>query len=186
MAVAAASAWRRRSSNVSRIRESRRYGQMKKRPRRGLIVLALIAVAAVAAVAGYAYWTASGSGTGTATVGTDSGVDIVVTDMGDALVPGGDATVTFHVHNNSTTAPAKVGDVVLDTAVEDNGFTGLASGCLSSWFSFADVTVDTEVAAGGVSGDFTGTLHMDDPATNQDSCKNDQFDINLTTDNTGI
>ena len=99
-------------------------------------------VAGLATFGAYAYWTASGTGSGTATVGTDSGVRIVVDNIGAALYPGGSATVTFHVHNDSTTTAVTVAKVVQDGPVTD-----LPVGCLAADFSFGDVTLNESVAA---------------------------------------
>ena len=76
---------------------------MKRYASKRLVLLGVVAlVAGMAAFGAYAYWTASGTGSGTATVGTDSGVTIVVTNTGAALYPGGSATITFHVQNDSS------------------------------------------------------------------------------------
>ena len=67
----------------------------------GLLVIALLALTSVAA---YAYWTSTGSGTGSATVGTDSPWQ-VDTDAatGGPLTPGGPSqTVGYTITNNST------------------------------------------------------------------------------------
>ena len=82
--------------------------------RRWLLLGVVTVVAGMAAFGAYAYWTASGTGSGTATVGTDNGVTIAVTDTGSALYPGGSATVTFHVHNDSGSSSVMVGKVVQD------------------------------------------------------------------------
>ena len=138
-------------------------------------------VAGMAAIAGYAYWTASGTGSGTASVGTDSGVSIVVTGTGSALYPGGSATITFHIHNNSATSPVDVGKVVQNGAV-----TGLPGGCAAGDFSFGDVTLNESVAASSDGPDHTGTLSMANTASYQDACKNASPVLNLTTDNSGL
>lgn len=145
-------------------------------------VLACLAVAfAMAAVGAYAYWTAAGTGSGTAAVGSDNGVDVVVTSTGSALYPGGSATITFHIHNNSTSSSAKVGKVVQDGVV-----TGLPSGCLASDFSFGDVTLNEEVAASGNGTNHTGTLSMANTSSNQDNCKNASPVLNLKTEASGV
>jgi hypothetical protein len=156
--------------------------EMKRFTKRTRILLGVIAAcAALAAVGAYAYWTASGTGSGTASVGTDSGVSIVVTDTGSALYPGGSATITFHVHNNSTTSSVEVGKVVQDGPV-----TGLTGGCSASDFSFADVTLNETVAASGDGADKTGTLSMANTGSNQDACKTQSPVLHLKTDNSGL
>lgn len=155
---------------------------MKRFKKRNWILLGILAiVAAMAAFGAYAYWTASGTGSGTATIGTDSGVTIVVTDTGSALYPGGSATITFHVHNDSTTASVEVGKVVQDGPV-----TGLPGGCAAGDFSFGDVTLNESVAASSDGADHTGTLAMANTASNQDACKNQSPVLHLITDNSGL
>ena len=155
---------------------------MKRFAKKQWIILGIAAVVAgMAAFGAYAYWTASGTGQGTATVGTDNGVTIVVTNMGAALYPGGSAAVTFHVQNNSTTAPVMVGKVVQDGAV-----TGLTGGCLAADFSFGDVTLNESVAASGNGPNHTGSLSMANTGSNQDACKTQSPVLHLKTDNSGL
>ena len=99
---------------------------MKRFAKKQWVLLGLAAVVAgMAAFGAYAYWTASGTGQGTASVGTDNGVTIVVTNMGAALYPGGSATVTFHVQNDSTSSSGHGGQGRAGRPV-----TGLTGGCL--------------------------------------------------------
>jgi hypothetical protein len=155
---------------------------MKRFAKKQWVIIGIVAiVAGMAAFGAYAYWTASGTGQGTATVGTDNGVTIVVTDTGNALYPGGSATITFHVQNNSTTSSVMVGDVVQDGPV-----TGLPAGCDAADFSFADVTLAETVAASSSGADHTGTLSMDNTASNQDACKGESPVLHLETDNSGL
>ena len=155
---------------------------MKRFAKKQWVILGLAAVVAgTAAFGAYAYWTASGTGQGTAAVGTDNGVTIVVTNTGAALYPGGSATVTFHVQNNSTTSSVMVGKVVQDGPV-----TGLPVGCLAADFSFGDVTLNESVAASGNGPNHTGTLAMANTAANQDACKNQSPVLHLKTDNSGL
>jgi hypothetical protein len=155
---------------------------MKRYARKRLVLLGVVAVVAgMAAFGAYAYWTASGTGAGTATVGTDSGVTIAVTNTGAALYPGGSATITFHVQNDSSSSAVTVGKVVQDGPV-----TGLPVGCSAADFSFADVTLNESVAASGNGPNHTGTLSMANTASNQDACKNASPVLHLKTDNSGL
>jgi hypothetical protein len=155
---------------------------MKRFATKRLLLLGVVTVVAgMAAFGAYAYWTASGTGAGTASVGTDNGVNIVVTDTGAALYPGGSATITFHVQNNSGSSSVMVGKVVQDGPV-----TGLPVGCSPADFSFADVTLNESVAASGNGADHTGTLSMANSASNQDACKNASPVLHLQTDNSGL
>jgi hypothetical protein len=154
---------------------------MKRFSKKTWVVIGIVLAIAISAIGAFAYWTASGTGQGTAAVGTDSGVTIVVTDTGAPLYPGGNATITFHVHNSSTTSSVQVGKVVKDGAV-----TGLPVGCSAADFTFADVTLNETVAANTDGSDHTGTLAMANTPSNQDACKNAAPVLHLKTDNTGL
>jgi hypothetical protein len=155
--------------------------------KKGIALLATLAVAVVAAVGAYAYWTASGTGSGTASVGTDAGVTINNFGFSGALYPGHSVTVTFDIVNNSANTKAKVGKVVADTSGGNtNGISGLPVGCSAADFHFADVTVNTEIGESATDSGVTGTLSMDDTAVNQDACKNAAPVLHLKTDNSGI
>lgn len=155
---------------------------MKRFAKKQWVIVGIVAiVAGMAAFGAYAYWTASGTGQGTATVGSDNGVSIVVTNTGAALYPGGSATITFHVQNNSTTSAVMVGKVVQDGAV-----TGLPGGCDPADFTFADVTLNESVAASSNGANHTGTLSMANTASNQNACKGQSPVLHLETDNSGL
>lgn len=152
--------------------------------KRILVPLAAIAALALAGVA-YAYFTASGTGSGTASVGADSGVTISSVSFDSTLYPGGATNVRYTIANSSSNTPAQVGKVVADTSVGTNGITGLPVGCNASDFSFGDVTVDTEIPAGG-SYNGSGTLRFADSGVNQDACKGASPVLHLKVDDSGI
>jgi hypothetical protein len=152
--------------------------------KRVLVPVAAVMALAVAGVA-LAYFTSSGTGSGTASVGTDAGVTISPVTINATLYPGGSSSVDFTVNNTSTDTSAKVGKVVADTSAGTNGITGLPVGCDASDFHFADVAVNAEIAAGG-STSSSGTLSMDNSAANQDACKGASPVLHLKVDNAGI
>jgi P pilus assembly chaperone PapD len=143
------------------------------------ILLGLFAALAVTAAA-IAYWTASGTGSGTASVGSDSGVTISGVSFSGSLYPGGSATVTFTVNNTSTTSSVKV-----DKVIQDGDVTGLPANCSASDFSFDDASVTEEIAKSD-SVTKTGTLHMANTSDNQNACKGASPVLHLKTDNSGI
>jgi hypothetical protein len=167
-----------------------------------------IAVVALAAAA-FAYWTANGTGSGNASVGTDAGVTItnVAFSGGPAsdgtLYPGGTVDVAFDVNNSSSNTAVNVHKVVADDSVYTNGveITGppaAVTGCNPSWFTYSGATLAAapgqHIAASGTysapAGSGTGnggTLSMsDETSTNQDACKNAAITLHLKTDNSGI
>lgn len=155
----------------------------------GKKAMALGVVAALAvAVGAYAYWTANGTGSGTASVGTDSGVTIENVSISGNLYPGHDLAVSGDVLNNSAQTPAQVDKVVADTSTSNP--TGVSvdsahSGCNTSDFTFGDVTVDTEIPESS-NEPFSGTLAMADTGSNQDACKGATLTLHLKVDNSGI
>jgi hypothetical protein len=162
-------------------------------------VLATVGVIGVVALAGaaYAYFTASGSGTGSATVGTSTALTLHGTTS-PSLFPGSTATVTFTADNPSG-GKERLGTVHLASVVAcDQAFTGTscASGheittCESvetgssdgntANFWMPDVVENQEIAAGnGQTVSTTGSLTMNDLSSSQDSCKNANLLLNFT------
>jgi hypothetical protein len=142
--------------------------------KRILVPVAAIAALALAGIA-VAYFTAGGTGSGTATVGADAGVTITNVSFDQALYPGGDTVVRFTVTNLSADTAVNVGDVVADSI-------RTVAGCDAADFSFAPVAIDASIAASD-SEDYTGTLAMANTASNQDACKGTSVDLNLSVDN---
>ncbi len=142
--------------------------------RRRTIALGIVAALVVAGGA-IAYWTASGTGSGTASVGTDSGLPISAVTFGNSLYPGGKSPVSFTLTNPSTTAAVTVSSVAADTAFGGGtGVTGLPGGCLATDFSFPAYAVNQSIPAGGtlnVTVATAGGLAMANTALNQDACK---------------
>ncbi|MGB2711422.1 MAG: hypothetical protein WBC33_07880 [Conexibacter sp.] len=152
--------------------------------KRVLIPVAAVMALAIAGVA-VAYFTSSGTGSGTASVGTDAGVTISPVTVNATLYPGGSSSVDFTVNNTSADTSAKVDKVVADTAAGTNGITGLPAGCDAADFHFGDVTVNADIAASG-SASASGTLSMDNTSANQDACKGASLTLHLKVDNSGI
>jgi hypothetical protein len=161
-------------------------------------VLTVLSVAAVMAVAGiaYAYFTSSGSGSGTASVGTSTAFVLHGT-TDSALYPGTNSTVTFTVDNNGS-GNQNLSTIHLDsitaypTEQDRTDGTNAIAGCGSiddgsvanaqtSDFYMADVTVGNDYAPGSDQAVTpTGTLVMNDLASSQDDCKNAFLKLNLS------
>lgn len=151
--------------------------------KRILVPVAAIAALAVAGIA-VAYFTASGTGSGSATVGSAAGVTITGVTFDSTLYPGGSTTVRFTINNTSSDTAVQVGKVIADARAGTNGITRLPDGCSASDFSFGDVDVSTSIPAGR-SVDETGTLRFADNG-NQDACQGAAPVLNLVVDNGGI
>jgi len=135
-----------------------------------VVPLAIVAVLALTGGA-IAYWTASGSGSGNATVGTSSALTVTAVSFGGPLYPGSSTPVTFSV-NNPGSAPIHV------TSITSGGISTTGS-CLSSDFSFTNgTTLPADIPAGGsLAG--TGTLAMANTALNQDACKSTSVGLTI-------
>jgi hypothetical protein len=132
--------------------------------KRRVIVLGLVIVAlAIASGVAYAYFTSAGTGSGGATVGSASGIELSsVTPLANLLYPGGDdVTVTVDVHNPGS-GNQRVGTI--SGAVADN------AGCLGSWFVVDSITFNTTVDA-GTTAHPTTLVRMLDPGDNQNVCQ---------------
>jgi hypothetical protein len=152
--------------------------------KRILVPVAAIAALAVAGIA-VAYFTASGTGSGTASVGSAAGVTISSVSFDNTLYPGGSTTVRFTINNSSSDTAVQVDKVVADTSEGTNGISGLPAGCDASDFSFGDVTVNASIDASR-STDATGTLRLANTSANQDACQGASPVLHLKVDNSGI
>ena len=134
-------------------------------------VLATVLVV-IAGGAAFAYWTASGSGSDTASTGTSDPVTVVQTSTLDDMYPGQTAQVLSGTFNNPNPGNAYV------TAVTATGYTidaaHVTAGCAASGNYTLAGTSNTpgEVPAGSSKGAWSGlTIAMNNTATNQDACK---------------
>jgi hypothetical protein len=123
--------------------------------------------------AAFAYWTASGSGTGTASTGTSTAFTVTSTaPTGGPLTPGGTSeTIAFTVTNPGT-GSQKLSAVLAHVAAADGTAWTAVTGCSVLDFSVGTPTITYGEIAGGSSISGTVTLSMTDLATPQNACKN--------------
>lgn len=167
--------------------------------KRGRVALGIVAALATAGGA-LAYFTASGSGTGAATVGDGSALIIHGTSA-SALYPGTSSTVSFTVDNPSpghqqvgtlhlaTVKACPTGDSWTGSACSNSGAeitacetveTG-ASDTNTANFWMPDVVANQQVPNGsGQAITATGTLTMNDLSSPQNSCQNANLTLNFT------
>jgi hypothetical protein len=179
-------------------------------PKKRIVLVAGLAVAAVAAIGAYAYFTTSGSGHATATVGTSSALTLHGTTSG-TLYAGTTVSVSFTVDNPST-GHQQLGTIYLaavkactgagsswdPTANSGNGACsnsgteqttcesvdpGNTSDANASNFYMADVVENQDLAgsASGVAATNGGTLKLNNLNSSQDSCKNASLYLQLST-----
>jgi len=131
----------------------------------------LVAGTAVAVVAtggiAFAYWTSTGSGTGTASTGDSSAWNVTVdsNNLGNLSPAGPTQTVSFHVKNDNSGVQnlASTTASVVDTS---------DAGCTAADFDVSATTIAYGDVASGATVDGTFTVQMKNLATNQDACKN--------------
>jgi hypothetical protein len=136
-------------------------------------VLLLLAGAGVA----FAYWTAGGTGTGSATTGTGSDITANQTSVVAGLAPGGAAQDISGNFTNGTGAAVHVNTVTVSIGTVTKASGAPAGTCTAADYTLANAvsTVDADVATGtGGSWGTTDTPTIafnNDPAANQDGCK---------------
>ena len=136
---------------------------------------AIVATAAitVATVGGaYAYWTTTGTTSGSATTGTSSAF-VVTTDAatGGPLTPGGPTqTVAFHVQNNNS-GVQRLSNVAVTVATSTGAAWTAVPGCSAADYTIGTPSFTAGDIASGATKDGTVTITMNNLSTNQDACK---------------
>ena len=151
---------------------------MRKMTKKNKIV-AVCAAAVLTSVGGgvaFAYWTTTGSGSGTAATGTNAAITVVQTSTVSGLQPGGAPQTLSGDFNNGNTSPVYVTDVVASIASVSKATGAPAGTCDASDFTLDNTTmtaVNAEVPSGDGQGSWGGaTLAFNNKAgVNQDGCK---------------
>jgi hypothetical protein len=148
--------------------------------RRAFFALTAALVVAIAGGA-YAYFTTSGTGTGTASVGANSAVTLHATVTG-SLYPGTSSPVAFTVDNPSS-GKQRIGTISLSTITVD----ALHSECSTVItggnpdFTMPAVAVNATFANGNALAVIPlGTLTMNETGVNQDKCQGATLTLHLT------
>src|SRR6186997_2411339 len=99
--------------------------------KRAVMALSAVGVLAIAGVA-LAFWTTSGSGSGSATAGSDAGVT-VSGDPSNGIYPGGSVPVSTTNTNSSSTQKQYVANLHVTISIDA---THANAGCSASWFTY--------------------------------------------------
>lgn len=153
------------------------YWMTKKRALTGLTCACVLAIGGAA----FAYFTSSGSGTGTAAVGSSSAVTLHAT-VTSSLYPGTSSPVSFTVDNPSS-GSQRVGTISLTSITVDAGHStcSTAIGGGNPDFTMAAVTVNKVFEQGnGQTVTPTGSLTMNETGTNQDACQGATLTLHLS------
>ena len=148
-----------------------------KRSKKTWAILGIVAAIGLSAIGAFAYWTTTGSGTGTADVATANGTLVLHASAPTDLFPGGSSNVTFTADNGGATN-LYVGTIHLDSVTADAGHAS----CDTADFTMADVVSNTMVPAAttGHALAGTGTLVYANTAVNQDACKGAELTLTLS------
>ena len=152
--------------------------------------LAAVAVAAgVTASSGiaYAYWTAGGSGTGSATTRpTTAALTAVQTSTISNMYPGDDAQTLTGNFTNPNPGPIYVSTVTAAISSVTKAEGAPAGVCDASDYSLTDavMTVNEEVPAGTAQGSWTGAdLQFNNKSdASQDACKDAVITLTVASD----
>jgi hypothetical protein len=137
--------------------------------------VAMAVVGSLALSAGaYAYFSAAGTGDGSATAGSTAAVTIAQdVSTSQALYPGKSSPVVVTTHNTGS-GPQYVKSVNL--ASVDTG----VAGCDPAWFTMPAISIDRTLQAGTTSDPFTGSLTMTETSTDQNLCQNAHLTLHFS------
>lgn len=145
--------------------------QLTKKKKVAVVVTALV----LSGGAAFAYWTAGGSGTGTASTGSTVPITAVQTSTVTALAPGGAAQTLAGNFDNTNAGPVYVATVTASIASVTKASGAPAGICDPTDYTLtgATMTVNAEVASGTGKGSWTGAqlVFNNKPSANQDACK---------------
>jgi len=155
-----------------------------------IVTGAAVVALTLGGTAAYAFFTSTGSGTGSATVGTASPwtVDTIVTSGGPLYPGAGTETVTYHVTNGNNSAQMlNAVNVVLDggpNVLDANNANAAVAGCLKADFVVTDSNpgLAGSVAASGVYTVGSATITMTNTIVSQNACQgvHPAFHVNAT------
>ena len=142
----------------------------KNHKRRFALVATTVAAMLVGGGVAVAYWTTTGTGTGSAATGTSSAFTITQDSTNAGLTPGGAAQNLNFTINNTGTSPQYVAGVAIS-------ITGTSSAsCAASNFAVTQPTITAgNIPTGPTAylGSTTGaSIQLVETGTNQDACKN--------------
>lgn len=141
----------------------------RKRSAIGVVAVILLLVGGA-----YAYWTITGSGTGSATTGDVAAITVNQNTVLEAMYPGDSPQTISGDFTNGNDGPVYVGTVTASISSVTKAVGAPAGTCDATDYTLtnAAMTVNAEVPSGTDVGAWTGaTLQFNNKATNQDACK---------------
>jgi len=148
---------------------------MSKLPRKRLVAIVTAALLLTGGGIAFAYWSAGGSGTGSAGTGTTDPITANQTSTVSNMAPGDSPQTLSGDFTNTNTGPVYVTSVVASISSVDKAVGAPSGTCDATDYTLSNATmsVNAEVPAGTGVGAWTGaTIQFNDKAaTNQDACK---------------
>ena len=150
----------------------------RKRAIRGLVAAAVLACAVTAV----AFWSTTGSGTGSGATANPGAQTVTVnqTSASTGLFPGGSVALSGTI-DNANSNPVQV--ATLSATVASVAEPHASAGCSAADYSITGgpVAVNANIPAGG-SEPFSGlTLNMANTGSNQDACKGATVNVSYST-----
>lgn len=145
--------------------------ERSKKKKYAVVVAALVAISGGVA---FAYWTAGGSGSGSASTGTVDALTVNQTTTISGLAPGLAAQTLSGNFDNPNDGPVYVTSVTVSISSVTKAGGAPAGTCDATDYTLSGttMTVGAEVPAGTAKGSWTGaTIQFNNKVTNQDACK---------------
>jgi hypothetical protein len=156
------------------------FDQLPKK--RAVAVVALVVVLATAGLA-VAYFTSSGSGTGSVTAGTASTLTVTFGTTAGTMYPGaGTSTLPYTVTNPSAghqNLAATTAIVVADASGNIKDAGAVVATCKSAWFTATNTSPAPIDLAGGATATGSVAVTMANDASNQNACQGHHPDITV-------
>lgn len=140
------------------------------------LIAGSIATLAIGGGAAFAYWSTTGSGTGSADAATSASTLTLATTFDDGIAPGTSKTVTVTADNPTAGGLSLRGNTLSFVVTTD------VAACTAENFSIAAVPADDVTVAASATDTTVGTatLNMLDLSTNQDACKGATISVAVT------
>ncbi|MDV8146965.1 hypothetical protein [Arthrobacter sp. B10-11] len=139
--------------------------------RKKRIIITTAALVAIGGGAAFAYWSATGTGTGEASTGETVAFTVLSTPAtGDALSPGGPVQTAAFTVTNGNTGTQNLASVTAEVANAD-GTEWTAGNCSAADFLVGSPAITTGQLAAGAVANGTVTIQMVNRNANQDDCQ---------------
>lgn len=147
------------------------------------IAVVTTALVLVGGGAAYAWWSTTGTGSGTATTGTSVPITVVQTGTLTAMYPGDTAQTLSGNFTNTNPGPVHVNTVIVSITSVTKAVGAPAGTCDATDYTLAgaSMSVNADVPAGSGQGAWTGaTIKFNNKGTIQDACKGATVNLGYT------